>query len=125
MTPSDRPALILTCSSATRRSTRSAAQSHTAPTSVRSAARSERASSRSKADGRYAPFRLRRSYRQRLRSRRRTIMSSCPLPFNPLIPPQRENPYPVYAQAREEAPVFFSPLHDAWVVTRYEDVVAI
>jgi cytochrome P450 len=52
-------------------------------------------------------------------------MPTCPFHFNPLIPPHLENPYPVYAQAREQAPVFFSPLHDAWVVTRYEDVRAI
>jgi cytochrome P450 len=52
-------------------------------------------------------------------------MPICPVHFNPRIPPDVENPYPVYAQAREQAPVFFSPLHDAWVVTRYEDVLAI
>ena len=51
--------------------------------------------------------------------------ASCPLHFNPLIPPHLDNPYPVYAQAREQTPVFFSPLHDAWVVTRYDDVRAI
>ena len=51
-------------------------------------------------------------------------MPNCPLHFNPLIPPHLENPYPVYAQAREQAPVFFSPLHDAWVVARYDDVLA-
>ena len=52
-------------------------------------------------------------------------MPTCPLHFNPLTSPHLENPYPVYAQARAEAPVFFSPPHDAWVVTRYDDVLAI
>lgn len=52
-------------------------------------------------------------------------MPACPFHFNPLTSPHLENPYPVYAQAREEAPVFFSPIHGAWVVTRYEDVLAI
>jgi cytochrome P450 len=52
-------------------------------------------------------------------------MPTRPLHFNPLIPPHLDNPYPVYAHARQEAPVFFSPIHDAWVVTRYEDVLAI
>jgi cytochrome P450 len=52
-------------------------------------------------------------------------MPTCPFHFNPLTSPHLENPYPVYAQAREEAPIFFSPIHGAWVVTRYEDVLAI
>ena len=52
-------------------------------------------------------------------------MSTCPVHFDPLVSPQLENPYPVYAQARQEAPVLFSPIHDAWVVTRYDDVLAI
>lgn len=52
-------------------------------------------------------------------------MPPCPFHFNPLRSPQLENPFPAYAQAREEAPVFFSPVHDAWVVTRYADVRAV
>ncbi len=52
-------------------------------------------------------------------------MPSCPFHFDPLRSPHLENPYPIYARAREEAPVFFSPIHDAWVVTRYADVLAI
>ena len=52
-------------------------------------------------------------------------MPTCPFHFNPLASPHLENPYPIYAQAREEAPVFFSPVHGAWVVTRYEDVLTI
>jgi cytochrome P450 len=52
-------------------------------------------------------------------------MPTCPFHFNPLASPHLEDPYPVYAQAREDAPVFFSPIHGAWVVTRYEDVLAI
>ena len=52
-------------------------------------------------------------------------MSRCPFDFDPLTSPALENPYPVYARAREEAPVFFSPMHDAWVVTRYADVLAV
>jgi cytochrome P450 len=52
-------------------------------------------------------------------------MPTCPIRFNPLVSPHLENPFLVYTQAREEAPVFFSPIHGAWVVTRYEDVLAI
>jgi cytochrome P450 len=52
-------------------------------------------------------------------------MATCPFPFNPLVSPHLENPYPLYAQAQHEAPVFFSPLFSTWVVTRYADVRSI
>lgn len=42
--------------------------------------------------------------------------------FNPFVPPQRDNPYPIYAHARKEQPVFYSPVLDRWIVTRYDDV---
>jgi cytochrome P450 len=42
--------------------------------------------------------------------------------YSPLTSPQLENPHPFYARARREAPVFYSPALDAWVVTRFEDV---
>ena len=45
--------------------------------------------------------------------------------FNPLASPHLENPYPLYARAQREAPIFFSSLFATWVVTRYEDVRAI
>jgi cytochrome P450 len=56
---------------------------------------------------------------------RRNLMPGCPVHFNPLVSPHLEDPYPVYARARQSAPVFFSPIHDAWVVTRYDDVLTI
>jgi len=34
------------------------------------------------------------------------------------------NPYPVYARLRNTAPVYWSPAWNAWLVTRYADVVA-
>jgi cytochrome P450 len=49
----------------------------------------------------------------------------CPIHFDPLSPEQLADPYPVYAQARAEAPVFYSEPHDLWVVTRYDDVVRV
>jgi cytochrome P450 len=57
----------------------------------------------------------------------RAIDSSglSPFCFNPLESPYLENPYPLYARARQEAPVFWSPLFSTWVVTRYGDVQAI
>lgn len=42
--------------------------------------------------------------------------------FDPLSASQHENPYPVYARARQEEPVFFSQKYGAWVVTRYKDL---
>jgi hypothetical protein len=41
--------------------------------------------------------------------------------FNPLDPRLRTNPYEVYRELREQAPVFWQPLMQAWVLTRYED----
>jgi cytochrome P450 len=45
--------------------------------------------------------------------------------FDPLDPAQRADPFPVYAEARREAPVFFAAAFDLWVVTRHEDVLAV
>ena len=45
--------------------------------------------------------------------------------FDPLSPEQRENPFPVLELARREQPVFYAPQFDLWVVTRYEDVMAV
>ncbi|HYY78333.1 MAG TPA: cytochrome P450 [Actinomycetes bacterium] len=45
--------------------------------------------------------------------------------FNPFHGPQLADPYPVYAQARKEAPVFYSELLQLWYVTRYDDIVTV
>jgi cytochrome P450 len=45
--------------------------------------------------------------------------------FDPLSPEQREDPFPVYALARREQPVFYASAFDLWVVTRYEDVLEV
>src|SRR5687767_6466655 len=52
---------------------------------------------------------------------------SCPVlaEFNPFEPAQTNDPYPMYAHAREHAPIFFSPVLNMWVVTRYEDICEI
>jgi cytochrome P450 len=44
--------------------------------------------------------------------------------FNPMDPEFLANPYPTYRRLRTEDPVHHSPL-DFWVLTRYEDVVAV
>ncbi len=43
--------------------------------------------------------------------------------FNPFDPRLRSNPYEVYRELREEAPVFWSPMMQVWVLTRYDDIL--
>lgn len=45
--------------------------------------------------------------------------------FNPMAPDQMENPYAMYARLRRERPVFYSPMFDLWVVTRYADIAEV
>lgn len=45
--------------------------------------------------------------------------------FNPMAPDQIDDPYPLYARARRERPVFFAESLGAWVVTRYADIAAV
>jgi cytochrome P450 len=45
--------------------------------------------------------------------------------FNPFYGAQLADPYPVYARARREEPVFFSQVLQMWYVTRYDDIVAV
>jgi len=45
--------------------------------------------------------------------------------YNPFIPEVHANPYPMYARLRAEDPIHWSPLMEAWVLTRYDDVVAV
>jgi cytochrome P450 len=45
--------------------------------------------------------------------------------FDPLDPDYLAEPYPYYARFRREAPVFYAPKIDFWVVSRYEDIVDI
>ena len=45
--------------------------------------------------------------------------------FNPFDPRLRSNPYAVYKELRDEAPVHWGPVMQVWVLTRYEDVLAV
>jgi len=45
--------------------------------------------------------------------------------FSPLSPAHIDHPYSFYAHARQTEPVFFSSFLNAWVVTRYEDVLTV
>ncbi|CAA9578439.1 MAG: Putative cytochrome P450 hydroxylase [uncultured Truepera sp.] len=45
--------------------------------------------------------------------------------FNPTDPDFLENPYPLYAELRSDAPIFFYEPWDKWVLTRHEDISAL
>ena len=45
--------------------------------------------------------------------------------YAPYSPEHMADPYAITARARIEEPVFYSPALGAWVVTRYEDVLAV
>ena len=45
--------------------------------------------------------------------------------FDPLDPGYLADPYPYYARFRKEAPVFYAPRIDFWVVSRYADIQTI
>lgn len=45
--------------------------------------------------------------------------------YNPLAPDQLANPYPLMAEARRSAPIFYSPSFNLYLVTRYEDIWAV
>src|SRR5258706_6603565 len=45
--------------------------------------------------------------------------------YHLLDPDVLADPYPLYRQLREEAPVHWDPYLHAWVVTRYEDVITV
>jgi cytochrome P450 len=45
--------------------------------------------------------------------------------YNPFVPEVHANPYPLYLQLREQDPVHWSPLLEAWILTRYDDVLEV
>ena len=45
--------------------------------------------------------------------------------YNPLLSAVQADPYPYYATLRENAPVYFNEQLGWYIVSRYEDVVAI
>lgn len=52
-------------------------------------------------------------------------MTSQPVfAHNWLASPHLENPYPLFVEARQTAPVFYSPIFNLWCTTRYRDVRA-
>ncbi|MBV9790802.1 MAG: cytochrome P450 [Chloroflexi bacterium] len=52
-------------------------------------------------------------------------MTSQPVfAHNWLASPHLENPYPLFVEARQTAPIFYSPIFNLWCITRYRDVRA-
>jgi len=45
--------------------------------------------------------------------------------FDPQVLSAIEDPYPIFRELRENHPVFYSAERDLWVVSRYEDVLAV
>ncbi|MEL7243536.1 MAG: cytochrome P450 [Cyanobacteria bacterium J06573_2] len=55
--------------------------------------------------------------------------ANCPFhagkEYQPFVEPQLENPYPFFQIARNQEPVFYSSVVNAYVITKYEDVLSI
>lgn len=45
--------------------------------------------------------------------------------FQPFVSPQLDDPYSFFKRARKEEPVFYSSLFDAYVLTRYDDIMGV
>jgi len=44
--------------------------------------------------------------------------------YDPFSYEQDEDPYPIYARMRDEAPAYYNPRLDFWALTRFDDVLA-
>ncbi|MFL5659737.1 MAG: cytochrome P450, partial [Ktedonobacteraceae bacterium] len=53
------------------------------------------------------------------------VLTTLDQEYSPLSPAHIAHPYAFYAQARKTEPVFFSAFLNAWVVTRYSDVITV
>ncbi len=42
--------------------------------------------------------------------------------YNPLMPEILEDPLPIYARLRDEAPAYYVEEHDCWALSRFEDI---
>ena len=45
--------------------------------------------------------------------------------YDPFAPEYRANPYPIFAELRRSAPVFWAERSKMWVISRYDDVMAV
>jgi cytochrome P450 len=51
-------------------------------------------------------------------------VTSATFEYDPFSYEQDEDPYPIYARMREEAPACYNPRLDFWALTRFDDVLA-
>jgi cytochrome P450 len=51
-----------------------------------------------------------------------TRQTGCPLHFDHYDYALQDDPYPVYARLRQEAPLYHNEEHDFWVMSRHEDI---
>ena len=51
-------------------------------------------------------------------------MNQQQLTYSPFDPAVIEDPYPVYRELRDNAPLYWSPAASTWVLSRYDDVSA-
>ena len=54
-----------------------------------------------------------------------STQAAAAIDYNPFDPDFTRNPYPVYERMRATAPVYFWELGQSYIVTRYEDAVAV
>jgi cytochrome P450 len=47
------------------------------------------------------------------------------MPFDPTSVAFKQNPYPIYAELRQQAPLYFDEALGLWIVSRYADVSAL
>ncbi|WP_026731823.1 cytochrome P450 [Fischerella sp. PCC 9605] len=55
-----------------------------------------------------------------------TEKKTCPhlgQEFQPFVQPQLDDPYSFFKRARDEEPIFYSPILNGYVLTRYEDIL--
>jgi cytochrome P450 len=45
--------------------------------------------------------------------------------YDPFAPEYRTNPYPIYAELRRSAPVYWAARSKMWVISRYDDVMSV
>ncbi|HEY2834675.1 MAG TPA: cytochrome P450 [Sporichthyaceae bacterium] len=55
---------------------------------------------------------------------RETMVTGCPIAhdFDPLSPGYLRNPYPTLARLNRDAPIWYAPVLDRWVITRYAEI---
>jgi cytochrome P450 len=54
-----------------------------------------------------------------------SLANSIASEYCPFSAPFRDNPFPTYARARKDLPVFYSQELSMWIVTRYDDITQI